>query len=176
MVSSQSIRLNKMDISLNKVLKEAYKVSSSLKKRLESIYPVECNLKFTGLTEISLYLNHHEQILKSSPSANPQFTLIIDSKTTWNLLKETNIPSDKIEGDSELALMFLIILAESNVDFELLIYNNFGTFPGVIIRKILSQNFQNTNLKTENIKVQAMQKSLRNISIRIDRLEQMRTS
>ena len=165
-----------MDISLNKVLMEAYKVSSSLKKRLESIYPIECNLNFSGLPVMSLCLDHHEQRLKASASKNPQFTLIIDSNTTWNLLKEQTIPSNKIEGDSELALMFLIILAESNVDFELLIYNNFGTFPGVIVRKILSQNFQNSNSKTENIKVQTMQKSLRNISIRIDRLEQMRAS
>ena len=111
-----------MDISLNKVLTEAYEISSGLQERLESIYPIECNVNFSGLPVMSLYFNHHEQILKPSASGKPQFTLIVDSHTTWNLLKEQTIPSDKIEGDSELALMFLMILGESNIDLELLIY------------------------------------------------------
>ena len=68
--------------------------------------------------------------------------------------------------------MFLIILAESNIDLELLIYNNFGTVPGLIIRKILSQGFLNDNQRAENIRVRSLQTSLRNISIRMDRMEQ----
>ena len=68
--------------------------------------------------------------------------------------------------------MFLIILAESNIDLELLIYNNFGTVPGLIIRKILSQDFLNDNQGAENIRVRSLQTSLRNISIRMDRMEQ----
>jgi hypothetical protein len=161
-----------MDISLNTVLTEAYEISSGLRERLESIYPIECNLNFSGLPVMSLCLDRHEQRLKASASGNPQFTLIIDSNTTWNLVKEKTIPSDKIEGDSELALMFLMILAESNIDLELLIYKNFGTVPGLIIRKILSQDFLNNNQEAENIKVRSLQASLRNISIRMDRMEQ----
>ena len=172
MVWWQSTRLSKMDISLNTVLTEAYEISSGLQERLESIYPIECNLNFSGLPVMSLYFNYHEQILKASASEHPQFTLIIDSNTTWNLLKEQTIPSDKIEGDSELALMFLIILTESNIDLELLIYKNFGTVPGLIIRKILSRDFLNDNQGAENIKVRSLQTSLRNISIRMDRMEQ----
>ena len=172
MVWWQSTRLSKMDISLNTVLTEAYEISSGLQERLESIYPIECNLNFSGLPVMSLYFNYHEQILKASASEHPQFTLIIDSNTTWNLLKEKTIPSDKIEGDSELALMFLIILAESNIDLELLIYKNFGTVPGLIIRKFLSQDFLNDNQGAENIRVRSLQTSLRNISIRMDRMEQ----
>ena len=161
-----------MDISLNTILTEAYEISGGLQERLESIYPIECNLNFSGLPVMSLCLDHHEQTFTASASKNPQFTLIIDSNTTWNLLKEKTIPSDKIEGDSELALMFLIILAESNIDLELLIYNNFGTVPGLIIRKILSQDFLNDNQRAENIRVRSLQTSLRNISIRVDRMEQ----
>ena len=172
MVWWQSTRLSKMDISLNTVLTEAYEISSGLQERLESIYPIECNLNFSGLPVMSLYFNYHEQILKASASEHPQFTLIIDSNTTWNLLKEQTIPSDKIEGDSELALMFLIILAESNIDLELLIYKNFGTVPGLIIRKILSQDFLNDKQGAKNIRVRSLQTSLRNISIRMDRMEQ----
>ncbi|MDB9813183.1 hypothetical protein OAC45_01835 [Gammaproteobacteria bacterium] len=172
----QSTRLSKMDISLNKVLTEAYEISSGLQERLESIYPIECNVNFSGLPVMSLYFNHHEQILKPSASGNPQFTLIVDPHTTWNLLKEQTIPSDKIEGDSELALMFLMILGESNIDLELLIYKNFGTIPGLVIRKILSQDFLHNNQETKNIRLQSLQASLRNISIRIDRMEQKQAS
>ncbi|MDB9909972.1 hypothetical protein OAD45_06200, partial [Gammaproteobacteria bacterium] len=85
-----------MNISLNTVLTEAYEISSGLQERLEGIYPIKCNLNFSGLPAMSLCLDHREQRLKSSASKNPQFTLIIDSNTTWNLLKEQTIPSDKI--------------------------------------------------------------------------------
>ena len=97
--------------------------------------------------------------------------LIIDANTSWNLLKERTIPSNKINGDSERALMFLIILAESNIDLELLVYKNFGAVPGLIIRKILNQDFIN-NQGDENIRVRSLQTSLRNISIRMDRMEE----
>ena len=170
MVWWQSTRLSKMDISLNTVLKEAYEVSSSFKERLENIYPIECNLNFSGLPVMSLCLNHHEQTFKASASKKPQFTLIIDANTSWNLLKEQTIPSNKINGDSERALMFLMILAESNIDLELLVYKNFGAVPGLIIRKILNQDFINDQ-GDENIRVRSLQTSLRNISIRMDRME-----
>jgi len=42
----------------------------------------------------------------------------------------------------------------------------------LIIRKILSQDFLNDNQKAENIRVRSLQTSLRNISIRMDRMEQ----
>ena len=38
-----------MDISLNTVLTEAYEISGGFQERLESIYPIECNLNFSGL-------------------------------------------------------------------------------------------------------------------------------
>ena len=57
-----------MDISLNTVLTEAYEISGGLQERLESIYPIECNLNFSGLPVMSLCLDHHEQRLKASAS------------------------------------------------------------------------------------------------------------
>ena len=59
--------------------------------------------------------------------------------------------------------MFLMILGESNIDLELLIYKNFGTIPGLVIRKILSQDFLHNNQETKNIRLQSLQASLRNI-------------
>lgn len=161
-----------MQISLNSMFNEVYKSSSELQSRLEGIYPIVCNLNFSGIHEASLHLNGQEQILHSYPSERPQFTLHLDPQTFWKLLKEKTIPSKKIEGDSELALMFLIVLAESNVDIEVLIYNHFGTVPGLLMRRLLSQEYLDEQNKTGDIQVLSLQQELRNIAIRIDRLEQ----
>ena len=68
--------------------------------------------------------------------------------------------------------MFLIVLAESNVDIEVLIYNHFGTVPGLLMRRLLSQEYLDEQNKTGDIQVLSLQQELRNIAIRIDRLEQ----
>ena len=43
--------------------------------------------------------------------------------------------------------MFLIILAESNIDLELLIYKNFGTVPGLSNQKNFKSRFSETIIK-----------------------------
>ena len=168
----QFIKRNKMHIPLNKIFNEAYKASSALQVRLEGLYPIVCNLNFSNVYTASLHLNKQEQIFHTNSSSSPQFTLNIDTEASWKILKEKTIPSKKIEGDSELALMFLMVLAESNIDLEILIYNHFGTVPGLLIRRLLNQECSNSQNKTENIELLSLRREFRNIAVRIDRLDQ----
>ena len=168
----QFIKQNKMHISLNKIFNEAYKTSSGLKARLEGLYPLVCNLNFSNIRTASLHLNKQEQIFHTNSSGSPQFTLNIDAEASWKILKEKTIPSKKIEGDSELALMFLMVLAESNVDLEILIHKHFGTVPGLLMRRLLNQEYSNCQNRTDNAELLSLQREFRNIAVRIDRLEQ----
>jgi hypothetical protein len=161
-----------MNISLNNIFKEAYGASNGLQQRLERLYPVNCNLNFSGIQTASLHLNKEEKILSSSASEAPQFTLHIDLETASNILKEKTIPSEKIDGDAELALMFLMVLAESNIDLEVLIYTRFGTVPGLMMRKLLGWEPFNNQNKANDSRLWSLQRDLRDIAIRIDRLEQ----
>ena len=168
----QFIKQNKMHISLNKIFNEAYKTSSGLQARLEGLYPLVCNLNFSNVRTASLHLNKQEQIFHTNSSSSPQFTLNIDTEASWKILKEKTIPSKKIEGDSELALMFLMVLAESNIDLEILIYNHFGAVPSLLIRRLLNLEYSNDPNKTDNAELLYLQREFRNIAVRIDRLEQ----
>ena len=161
-----------MHIYLNKIFNEAYGASSGLQERLESLYPIVCNLNFSGMQTASLHLKKQEQVFNSTASETPQFTLHIDSEATWKILKKKTIPSKKIEGNSELALMFLMVLAESNIDLEILIYKHLGTVPGLLMRNLLGQEYFNTHNETGNSKLWYLQRDLRDIAVRIDRLEQ----
>jgi hypothetical protein len=164
-----------MNISLNNIFKEAYGASNGLQQRLERLYPINCNLNFSGIQTVSLNLNKEEKIFSSSASEAPQFTLHIDSGTASNILKEKTIPSKKIDGDAELALIFLMVLAESNIDLEVMVYRNFGTVPGLIIRTLIGWEPFNNQNKANNSKLWSLQRDLRDIAIRIDRLEQTLT-
>ncbi len=168
----QFIKQNKMHIPLNKIFNEAYKTSSGLQARLEGLYPIVCNLNFSDVHTASLHLNKQEQIFHTNSSSSPQFTLNIDTEASWKILKEKTIPSKKIEGDSELALMFFMVLAESNIDLEILTYNHFGIVPSLLIRRLLNQGYLNSQNKTDNAELLSLQREFRNIAIRIDRLEQ----
>ena len=133
---------------------------------------IVCNLNFSNIRTASLHLNKQEQIFHTNSSGSPQFTLNIDAEASWKILKEKTIPSKKIEGDSELALMFLMVLAESNVDLEILIHKHFGTVPGLLMRRLLNQEYSNGQNKTDNAELLSLQREFRNIAVRIDRLEQ----
>ena len=68
-----------------------------------------------------------------------------------------------------------MVLAESNIDLEVMVYRNFGTIPGLIIRTLIGWEPFNNQNKANNSKLWSLQRDLRDIAIRIDRLEQTLT-
>ena len=91
-------------------------------------------------------------------------------KIQLNALKNKQIPTKSILGDTETALVFFGVIANSNIDIELLVYKYFGDIPALMLRKmfIKSQEKESTN----NNHINQLLKSFRDISIRLDRIEQ----
>ena len=85
-------------------------------------------------------------------------------------MKNKQIPTKSILGDTETALVFFGVIANSNIDIELLVYKYFGDIPALMLRKmfIKSQEKESTN----NYQINELLKSFRDISIRLDRIEQ----
>jgi len=160
-----------MQISLNRLFKEAYEASSELQSKLENIYPITCNIYFSGLSAISLSLTKTEQTLDCKPAAQPQFSLFLDSASVLHALLHSNIPSDAYEGNSELALIFLLAIKESNLDVEVLIYKHLGTIPALVIRKLQNNAIAGHQSKIFDSKSRELQGALRAMAIRLDRLE-----
>ena len=85
-------------------------------------------------------------------------------------MKNKQIPTKSILGDTETALVFFGVLANSSIDIELLVYKYFGDIPALILRKMFIQSQEKES--TNNNQINGLLKSFRDISIRLDRIEQ----
>tara|TARA_B100000482_G_scaffold105479_1_gene76079 strand:- start:239 stop:733 length:495 start_codon:yes stop_codon:yes gene_type:complete len=159
-----------MSICLNKLLKEINSLSPGLIKKIEDLYPINFNIEISTLPNFSLTLSSDNQKLNFFSHEDPQFSLRLDIFEALNALKNKQIPTKSILGDTETALVFFGILANSSIDIELLIYKYFGDIPALILRKMLIQSQEKES--TNNNQINELLKSFRDISIRLDRIEQ----
>ena len=159
-----------MRICLNKLLKEINSLSPGLIKKIEDLYPINFNIESSTLPNFSLTLSSDNQKLNFFSHEDPQFSLRLDIFEALNALKNKQIPTKSILGDAETALVFFGVLANSSIDIELLIYKYFGDIPALILRKMLIQSQEKES--TNNNQINELLKSFRDISIRLDRIEQ----
>ena len=159
-----------MSICLNKLLKEINSLSPGLIKKIEDLYPINFNIEISTLPNFSLTLSSDNQKLNFFRHEDPQFSLRLDIFEALNALKNKQIPTISILGDTETALVFFGVIANSSIDIELLIYKYFGDIPALILRKMLIQSQEKES--TNNNQINELLKSFRDISIRLDRIEQ----
>ena len=86
--------------------------------------------------------------------------LVITKKINKNIIK----------GDVELAMTFFNIIFNSNIDLIYLIDKYFGSLPAVFTLAVTQRLF-NTSVVYDDIEYRNIRKRLRDISIRLDRLE-----
>ena len=159
-----------MSINLNKLFKEINSLSPGLIKKIEDLYPINFNIEISTLPNFSLTLTSDNQKLNFFRHKDPQFSLRLDIFEALNALKNKQIPTKCISGDTESALVFLGVIANSNIDIELLVYKYFGDIPALILRKMFIQSQEKES--TNNNQINELLKSFRDISIRLDRIEQ----
>ena len=159
-----------MSICLNKLFKEINSLSPVLIKKIEDLYPINFNVEISTLPNFSLTLSSDYQKLNFFRHGDPQFSLRLDIFEALNALKNKQIPTKSILGDTETALVFFGVLSNSSIDIELLIYKYFGDIPALILRKMLIQSQEKES--TNNNQINELLKSFRDISIRLDRIEQ----
>ena len=85
---------------------------------------------------------------------------IISGKINTNLIK----------GDAELAIVFFNTLYKSNIDLIYLIDKYFGNLPAVFTYAIVNKVFNTAEIYKDD-EERNLRKRLRDISIRLDRLE-----
>ena len=162
-----------MSISLNKLFAEIYGASSKLQEKLERLYPIHCNIHIDGLPSFSLDLTEKNKKLSFLEFLEPQFSLLLSLGNAFSALKYKKVASKSIDGDSELAMMFLGAIAQSNIDVEIIVYKYFGAIPALLIRQTCKTKPLLNKIDFTNQQITKLQQSFRDISIRIDRLAQV---
>ena len=160
-----------MSISLNKLFLEISSVSPGLLKKVEGLYPLKFNIEISALPDFSLTLSSDDQKLNFFKHKDPQFSLRLDIFEALNALKNKQVPTKCISGDIETAIVLFGAIANSDIDIELLVYKYFGDIPTLLLKKMFVKSSKKEPLKDKD-QINKLLKSFRDISIRLDRIEQ----
>ncbi len=150
---------------------EIISVSPGLSKKFECLYPLKFNIEIFALPDVSLTLSSDDQKLNFFKHKDPQFSLRLDIFEALNALKNKQVPTKCISGDIETAIVFFGAIASSSIDIELLVYKYFGDIPTIILRKMFVKPSKKESIE-DNDQINKLLKSFRDISIRLDRIEQ----
>ena len=141
--------------------------SPNLKNNLNEIYPIRFKLDLVGHKDIYCNLDQNKKNISFNKIEDTDFEIRTSVKESLDFLISKKINRGMLYGDTEKAILTINAFIKSEVDVVLLIDKYFGDTPAAITyftKEKLS------NLKQYNNK-NALQSKLRDLSIRLDRLE-----
>ena len=141
--------------------------SPNLKNNLNEIYPIRFKLDLVGHKDIYCNLDQNKKNISFNKIEDADFEIRTSVKESLDFLISKKINRGMLYGDTEKAILTINAFIKSEVDVVLLIDKYFGDTPAAIAyftKEKLS------NLKQYNNK-NALQSKLRDLSIRLDRLE-----
>jgi hypothetical protein len=141
--------------------------SPNLKNNLNEIYPIRFKLDLVGHKDIYCNLDQNKKNISFNKIEDTDFEIRTSVKESLDFLISKKINRGMLYGDTEKAILTINAFIKSEVDVVLLIDKYFGDTPAAIAyftKEKLS------NLKQYNNK-NALQTKLRDLSIRLDRLE-----
>ena len=155
--------------SFDKLFKSIEESSPSLKKTLREISPLTFFLNIKGHQDIYItingensYINFNENIYDFEIKAS-----LID---LLKILATGKINKNIIFGNTEIAIVLFNALYKSDVDLIYLIDKYFGNLPAIFTYAIVKRLYSSNEIY-QDVKYREIRKQLRDISIRIDRLE-----
>ena len=152
---------------INSLFRDIEDASPNLKNKLNEIYPIKFKLELVGHKDIYFDLDQNKKNISFSPNEVIDFEKRTSVKESLDFLIGKKINRGMLYGDTDKAILTINAFMKSEVDFVLLIDKYFGNTPAALAyftKEKLS------NLKQYNNK-NALQSKLRDLSIRLDRLE-----
>ena len=171
MVSLQFIldTMIKFNKSLSKIISDLEESSPTLKNSLLEISPVNFCINIKNYQNIYIVIDRDNSNILFEEIEH-QFEI---DGSLFELLKVVitkKIDKNIIKGDVELAMTFFNIIFNSNIDLIYLIDKYFGGMPAVFTLAVTERLF-NTSVVYDDNDYRDIRKRLRDISIRLDRLE-----
>ncbi len=153
----------------NKFLKDIQESSPNFKKTLKEISPISFCISLKGHKKIFISINDNNSDI-SFEANNTQFEINGSLLEILYTIISGKINTNLIKGDAELAIVFFNTLYRSNIDLIYLIDKYFGNLPAVFTYAIVNKVFNTAEIYKDD-EERNLRKRLRDISIRLDRLE-----
>ena len=155
--------------AFNNLIKDVEESSPNFRKSLAEISPVSFCLNIEGHKNIYIYLNNKGSNV-SFKHNDSQFEIKASLIELLRILVTGKISKSLIIGDAELAIVLLNAIYKSNIDFIYLIDKYFGNLPAVFTYAIVNKVFNTSEVYSDN-EQRKIRKRLRDLAIRLDRLE-----
>ena len=169
MVWYQYMLLMKSDLVniANSFIQDIEDASPSIKNKLNEIYPIKFKLDLVGHKDLYFILDQAKKNISFNKIEDVDFEIKTSIKESLDFLISKKINRAMIFGDTEKAILTINAFIKADVDIIFLIDKYFGNTPAILsyyTKEKLSE------LKKYNSK-NALQSKLRELSIRLDRLE-----
>ena len=160
--------------ALNKLLRDLEDSSPNLKNALEEISPIIFLLNIKGHKNIYIVINGDDSDI-SFKEKNYAFEIRASLIDVIKVLVSGKLSRNLIHGDAEIAIVLFGIIYKSNIDIIYLIDKYFGSLPALFTYAIVNRMFSSSEIY-EDKNHRKLRKRLRDIAIRLDRLEALRSS
>jgi len=156
-----------------RLLKDLEESSPKFSSTLNEISPIKFSINIRGYRKIYLTIDG----AKSKISFNENdFDFEIEGSLIelLGVLASKKIKRSLISGDIEIAIILFNAIVKSNIDLIYLIDKYFGNLPALIAYTIANKLFKTPEIHNDS-EYKNLEKRLRDISIRLDRIEAIKT-
>ena len=171
MVSSVFMLHMKNEIikALSSLISDIEEASPNTESKLQEIYPISFSISLKGHKTIYISLDKNVKDISFTEKASIDFEIRSSVSEILQLLITRKIKKDILFGDIELAVVMMNAFINSDLDFIFLIDKYFGNTSAAIalLAKEKLSDIKRANSTQDN----EIQSKLRDLSIRLDRLE-----
>lgn len=168
-----SLIKNSLSNSISKILQDLEESSPNTRASLNELYPIKFGLQIDKHKELFFDIDTNKKEISFSKIENPQFFIKASSKDLLELLLKEKINKQMIIGDEEIAIVFLNLVIKSEVDLMYLIDKYLGSYAAFASSQVYKSI--KTMEKEPEGRSDSVHAKLRELNIRVDRLEMERT-
>jgi len=168
-----SLIKNSISNSVSKILQDFEESSPNTRASLNELYPIKFGLQIDKHKELFFDIDINKKKVSFSKIDNPQFFIKASSKDLLELLLKEKINKQMIIGDEEIAIVFLSLVIKSEVDLIYLIDKYLGSYAAFASSQVYKSI--KTLEKEPDGRSDSVHAKLRELNIRVDRLEMERT-
>ena len=158
---------NKLLKIINNAINDIENASPVTRDKLIQIYPISLLLSIEGHKNIYFSLDKNSKKISFEKTSHIDFEIRSSIKEILDLIFSKKIKKEIIYGDNEKAILMINAILKSNIDIVFLIDKYFGNMPAVLAYLAKEKLFTTNQYNKKN----ELQSKLRDLSIRLDRLE-----